>query len=491
MVQITVTLARTLTNWQYTATPIETFLSDTGAFVDSNPYSVTVASGNSGVLDIPASTNQKVSYRFEVFQNVTTDRFFLQDGTEYQGARWQWTSGGSFDNNWYTGQAPKDPSQKLLTRITGTDKRFILDPINALCPLVNTNLKDLFSTSVTSYQLDAGARRVAELMLGDVALKAQLPKGINPRGAFLSTNTYNQNDGVTYNGEFWVYESTTAGSSTPGTGTAWRKYIEKGNPGGTGAQSVGFNAATWNAQTAAFKLESTSRGDSLELFNAVLPPDLSGYAQRAAANTFSDSNTFNGAATFNSTCAVPLRAPGTNNANAASTAFVQAALSGFVPNFFPAPVGWARLSSDLTQSALNTPTVIAYNDRPFTTGNFINNVGDIVIPSGQGGLFLIFWSFAVRVTSSFNGTAGRLLWRAFFNQFSPSSVGLSDLARYSEMSWTGTTDTDQMFTAFRLMNLTSGAGYNTQFSIANDVNSGTIRGDVNRSFVALWKVTSP
>jgi hypothetical protein len=327
MVQITVTLARTLTNWQFTATPIETFLSDAGAFVNSDPYSVTVASGNSGVLDIPASTNQKVSYRFEVFQNVTIDRFFLQDGTEYQGARWQWTSGGSFDNNWYTGQAPKDPSQKLLTRLTGTEKRFVLDPINALCPLVNTNLKDLFSTSVTSYQLDAGARRVAELMLGDVALKAQLPKGINPRGAFLSTNTYNQNDGVTYNGEFWVYESTTAGSSTPGTGTAWRRYIEKGDPGGTGAQSVGFNAATWNAQTAAFKLESTSRGDSLELFNAVIPPDLSGFAQRGGANTFSDSNTFNGAVTFNSTCAVPLRAPGTNNANAASTAFVQAAIA--------------------------------------------------------------------------------------------------------------------------------------------------------------------
>jgi hypothetical protein len=361
MPNITVNLSRINTTWVFQATPIEAFISVANEFVDINPYSTTIASGKTATLDIPASNTANVSYRFEVYQNSSVEDFYFQGGDLYASSdplvakdlpRWQWLTGAGFNSQWYTGSqvgttAPTSDN-KLLTRVSRTAKKYLIDPITAIMPNAVTDLRTLANSSVTSGNLDAGARRVAELMLNDPALKALLPKGINPRGGYLPASTYFQNDAVTFNGEIWIMLNASPQSAiAPGTNPlVWERYVTKGSPGGTGAEVVGFNSTSWTAQDTTFKSQATARGDALDLFNSISQPDLSSYATQTyvggqltsnntSQQTANDSrygrlgslNTWSARQTFNGGAAVLDRPNGDNGFDAANTRFVQSAIS--------------------------------------------------------------------------------------------------------------------------------------------------------------------
>ena len=420
MPNVTLTLERAVTG-TFSITFLESFVNASNQIVTTDPYTVAIANAATAVLSPPASNVAGVSALIECYSDTAVFDYFLQDGTKYGSTDatdslfnrpvFQHT-----DSNWYTGQSPLVVGvNKLLTRVSRTIRRAIINPFNAIIPATAVNVKDLYSISATSTQADTSVIRVAEYMLSTPSLKAQLPKGINPRGAYDNAVFYVQNDGVTYNGSFWVYESVTSlAGQTPGVGSVWREYVSKGLPGGTGATSVGFDNTAWTNQSAAFKLEACSRGDALGLYGAIPQPDLSSYAQRSVANTWADTATFNGNVTFNSRADSPNLAQTINDTRIANTAYVRAAISALSTLKDVAIIEERQPTGTDAGSA-----VAGVNNRglEFVTGNLTNFVSvtkPTVTITQPGNYLMIGMASAVAtqrhrlMISRINNTAARL-----------------------------------------------------------------------------------
>ncbi|MEL6462976.1 MAG: hypothetical protein AAFQ91_32970, partial [Cyanobacteria bacterium J06621_15] len=64
---------------------------------------------------------------------------------------------------------------------------------------------------------------------------------------------------------------------TTGNNAYWVMIAQKGEPGGTGAQIIGYNPTTWSGSS-----EAAARGDVVDAIQSIPNPDLSNYLTVAA-----------------------------------------------------------------------------------------------------------------------------------------------------------------------------------------------------------------
>jgi hypothetical protein len=373
----------------------------------------------------------------------------------------------------------------------------LVDSFDRVVPNTAGTLASLIDSYYAPSLLDASNWAIAQLLSTNSTFLASVP-GFNEL-TWTSAQTFKLGD-YTWRGDgLYRWISATQGSNkdplvvanvTPTVGAVWEKKSTLPTAAALSTNVRAYDQAIFEALTS----EPASRKNLNELRSVIAAPNLSGYAQLAAAQSWTQKQTFGAGA------AAATANPGTNNTDVATNAFVQAAIAG-AP--LPPPVGWIRRSTDFTLDASATAQgtellgTLSYTDRPFTTNNLCNNVGDIVIPAGGGGLFLVMWGIDLELRSAFDGTAARVQWRAALNQFAPSSVEVGDISRkrVGTLGQGGVTDPTLIFAdamcCFKIMNLASGSSYNTRIGVTkNGTNSGScvIKGNVFTTFLKLWRI---
>lgn len=503
---VSLTLNQSLTG-TFQATPRGTFPEPvTGKLVVQQPFTSAIAAGNSS-LNIPASNSAGTSYLFEVFQSTSIDDFFLQDGSLYASTdpdlgktslpRWQWLTGAGFNNQWYTGSqltsSPPTSDNKLLTKVTRSKKTYLIDPFDAIVATADVNLKDLQDLGITTNQLEYSALRVADILTSNPTFSSRLPKGIAFQGAYNAATSYVKDQAVQYNGALWIYvAASTLAGITPGTNNlVWQLGVDKGSPGGVGANSIGWNRTNW--LNASFSGDAVSRQDAVGLFDAIPQPTLTNYLTLDGTETLTGAKTFNANAQFNSRVFIPTRPLTDSDTNAVNIKVLKDAIAAV--NKLPMPVGWGRIGAAVsTPAGTNTAATIVYSDRPFSAGNIVNNVGDITI--AETGFYLFIYSFAFSIFSNFNGTANRIRIRAFLNRFTGAPTGnTGELLRMEQGTLTGSGTIEYQGSGIRLMDCTAGQAYNTQFALngadadgAGASSSATAINSIQRNQVMVWRV---
>jgi hypothetical protein len=510
MPTITLALNQSITG-TFQATPRGTFLDTANKLVVQQPYVAVITGGNASLV-IPPSSISGVSYFFEVFQTTTVLDYYVQGGDLYASSdidlnklapRWKWTVGTSPNSQWYTGQqlgtANPTTDNKLLTEVSRSKKTYLIQPFDSIVEDVNLSLADVQDLGVSDRQIEYSAYRVADLLTSNATFRGRLPKGLSlVPGGYNNATAYVKDQAVTYNGQLWAYVATnTFTNVTPGTNPAvWELAVDK--PAGviSGANSVGWNRSNW--LVAPFNDQAVSRQDAVGLFDSIPQPVLTNYLTLDAAQTVTGDKAFNGVATFNSRIYVPTRPLTDGDANVVNLKVLKDAIAG--NGFLPPPVGWCRMSTDQTidSASINPNTAtLSYTDRPFTTNNLCNNVGDIVIPASGGGLFLVMWGLDYELRSSFDGSAARVFFRMLLNQFTAPSGEIGDITRkrVPTAGQSGVTDPTLVFSDasvyFKIMNLASATTYNTRIVISRTgTNSGSIiiKGNVFTTFLKLWRI---
>lgn len=376
----------------------------------------------------------------------------------------------------------------------------LVDSFDRVVPNTNGTLSSLIDSYYAPSLLDTSHWAMSQLLATNSAFLAAVP-GFNEL-TWTTAQVFKLGD-YTWRGDgLYRYISATqtnnrdpltAANVVPSGTAVWEKKSTIPTAAALSTNIRAYDQAVFETLTT----EPASRKNLNELRSQIAAPNLSGYAQLAAVQAWSQKQNFGAGAS------AVTAAAGTNNADVATNAFVQAAIAG---GQLPAPVGWARRTTDFTldagATAIGTELLgtLSYNDRPFTTNNLCNNVGDISIPAGGGGLFLVMWGLDLELRSNFDGTVGRIQWRAALNQFAPASVEIGDITRkrVGTLGQGGATDASLIFAdamcCFKIMSLASGAAYNTRIGITkNGSNSGScvIKGNVFTTFLKLWRVSAP
>lgn len=376
----------------------------------------------------------------------------------------------------------------LVERSDGAGGWVLFDKTTALVKSTPTTVPyyQLDQAFQTADQLDQSIVTIADLVTREPFL-SRLPKGFENRGLWSVTEFYKQNDLVSRDGRLWRYRLQTQqqnidpldpANQFPGNNAgAWELSVDKGAAGGTGALTVGYSHSNFATMTADAASRSDLQGGvSYAIANSA--PDLSAYAKLSGAN-------------FTGNVAAPNATANTHvlNRQTADARFLAIARTA-------SPIGFARLATNniLTPVGSNALTVIVYNSRPFTTGNIINNVGDVTVT--ETGLYLLIWSFAVSIYSNFNGTAQRIRFRALLNRFTGAPTGSQgEIVRFEHSTLTNGGTIEQQMTGARVESFTAGQGYNTQFSL----NAGEADGAGNsaqasmlaqpaRTWLGIWRL---
>lgn len=430
MVAITINFSQAGITGVFQARPRNTFKAvNSNNIIVQQTYTANIAS-STAVLDVPQSSHVGVTYEFSAYSNSNVDDFYLQDGTLYASTdpdlgltlrpRYQWTTGTGFNNEWYSGKqlgtAAPTADNKLLSRITRVKQTQLIQPFDSLVGASAANVADLIDLGITTEQLQYSALQVATL-LTQAPFISLLPKGITYRGQYNAATTYIKDNAVGYDGSLWVYISASNLSGiTPGTDPlVWDKGVSKGDAGGTGAQSIGYNHTNFTAMTADAASRSDLRGGVAYAIANSAAPDLTNYARKDVANNFtginrflspsatpdaqevvtvswadgrygrkSATNTWSATQTFTGGAIVQDRNLGDNSQNAANTKYVQTELGVFVPSRGASPIADVNRNTaqtiGISAGAGNNGDVIIWNNFPL--GGFFNTAGDFNVPAG-------------------------------------------------------------------------------------------------------------
>lgn len=247
--------------------------------------------GDTFSIDVPQSQKlagqatiltSGVTYKIELLKIDNTPIYTLLDGSVYTGPV---IAEGTI---WYTGDyLDPDVTKRTNTRLSrdvSTSERLIQEPIHAIVPDSATPIEftGLIGIPFTSNHEDIGFYRLADL-LTDASLpyKDRISSKFQIKGTYSDTVTYTFGDIVYFDGSSWIYQATanqTGVSPPPSTqagNAAWTKLASRGESGGTGAQSTGFDAQTWQTQTNV----AASRADVADAIASVTTAsvDLSNY----------------------------------------------------------------------------------------------------------------------------------------------------------------------------------------------------------------------
>lgn len=180
-----------------------------------------------GVIDLLPSYQFGAQYYFKLESIADVIKSYTQDGVEYSGPSWQWTAGGTPNNQWYTGQAPgatattgpPTSDQKILTRITAPAYTRIDDFYATIAASPATQEYSLLRKSGLSSTLDDSAYLVLEALTTNPIYLDRISGKFNVRGVYDSTVFYAKQDVVVSGSILAVYinASSTAGNAPPTT----------------------------------------------------------------------------------------------------------------------------------------------------------------------------------------------------------------------------------------------------------------------------------
>lgn len=250
------------------------------------PYEEPINNGNftinipqSEELSIDNSPTEVVSYRWEVYKETDDIILYLEDGTIYEGRYHQ------FDGNYYTGIEHTDESI-LLDFENDIIRTPIIRPFFASVPnLDEINFEDLIGIPINLEHINISLHALAKLLITNDTYRNELTTQLNLAGEFNPETVYQLGDVVRFNGNSYYFINTVNGSAPPpfeGDDENWILLVEKGDPGGTGAQSIGYDPEQWQQDSVGS--EASSRKDVSEAIEQLRGDtsqiDLSNYLTR-------------------------------------------------------------------------------------------------------------------------------------------------------------------------------------------------------------------
>jgi hypothetical protein len=341
--------------------------------------------------------------------------------------------------------------------------------ISANSPTDGSQLIDqFFAQDLSDLSLYAIAEYLKPAVLNQVGTVSPLP--------WNSATTYKSGDKVSTGARWWQYinaaQSANKNPEDPVNSAFWTKILEA--PAGTGTTTS--DRAYSDATFTNLLTEPASRKNLVELKALIAAPDLSGYAQRDVANTWTKKQTF-GAGASGVTANL-----GMNNTDLATNAFVQAAIAAISgATALPEPAAWTRRSANYS-GLYNNEIKIVWDS---TVKGTVNN-GNIAIPSA--GLYLMICQLWFRLQSTFSAAGGRLNFRAPVYQNGTTPIGEIVQAGTNEMNGS----TDFKMTGARLFSASANDTIDVRI-VASGTNiqgspDGVLVGNVNNNFVILFKV---
>lgn len=305
------------------------FADDTTLFVPV--YKDFALTAGSATFDLDPSDSAKVSYKFQIYQNVADTI-------------------GEDENG--------DP-------VTIVNDDIMVKEFRAVVPYSTStiNFKDLATQVGVRYDAqDAALLTLARyLQASDTFWGALVQNVWNLKGEWSSSLFYKRGDVVTYNGSAYQYiQSVASSTNLPTNTTYWRLLVSKGDTGtGTAGNNAAYSSA-WDGQT-----DAPSRNAVYDKVNA-MDTTISSLGT-TKANIASP--------TFTGTPAAPTPSSTTNTTQLATTAFVQTLVNATPPigslmiwggNSSSPPSKWlianGALVSRTTYSALYTVIGLTYTN---------------------------------------------------------------------------------------------------------------------------------
>lgn len=187
-----------------------------------------------------------------------------------------------------------------------------------------------------------------------------------------------------------------AANVAPAVGAVWEEVLRAPTGAGTTTTDVEYNATAFTN----LRTEPASRRNLVQAISGVAAPDLTNYARRDQAQSWTGKQTFGaGAAGVTSN-------PGTNNTDLATNAFVQAAIGAVSgASAIPEPIFWSRRSADVSPVA-STRQIINWDAT--LKGSHSNGV--ITLP--VSGFYVAISQLTFLVSSNFSAAGSRIIARA-------------------------------------------------------------------------------
>lgn len=385
-----------------------------GAFSGNVPQSQNLAGTN--------IATEGVTYQIQPFENVQSIKFYLLDGTLYEGGTHLHT-----DGFYWTGTT-RDATSKRLDRIVTTTFKAISEPIYAVIP-DTANVVEYASLQGVSTQvpyLDISAFRIADILTQDPIYKGRISAKFNIRGTYSASATYALLDLVFYDGSTYAWINATPGTNrtppvvSPFSDIYWQAISLKGAAGGTGATIVGYSQATWNNST-----QAAARGDVEDAITALQnnTVDLSNYYTKTEAAPRNNA-VFTGT-TKRDALNYPV-ATSEKSKEVPTAQYTEDAINAIAFSRLGDPLVYARRIGQLSLS-LATRQIVAWDNRVVNQSTMLDTNGNFSIPAD--GNYLFYCKMLFSLVGAFAGNQTRGIVRAILTRSSPSAVDYGDLFR--------------------------------------------------------------
>lgn len=406
-------------------------------------------------IDLLPTTVFGTQYYFVTEQVKDRPKFYTQDGELYSQLQddgtysapvWQWTTGsytppgGSLttpDSQWYTGQSPRNPDQKLLTRIVTTEFVRIDDFYSGINAGTTAEYSLLRKSGLTS-TLDDSLYLVLESLTTNPTYVNRISGKLNVRGMYDPAVFYVKNDVVVSGTILAVYinNSSTAGNAPPNnSGAADTAFWAK-------LPNLTVNPANQDLSNYLLKAGGVMTGALLLPAWGVTPD--SATAVRIADGDLryamlTTNQTIAGVKTFSSSPVVPDLAVGTNNTNAVNAKQIIESCRDQVVGLGVSGVGGTTPANRIVQTDPNaaTPPTIFWAAESDTLNLFDPATGIFTTPAGGAATYRVSCTLELQATGNFTGFA-RLWLYTLGTAGAPVVNGFRIDERYCEMVNTNT-----------------------------------------------------
>ena len=285
--------------------------------------------------------------------------------------------------------------------VTTEVRTLMFDFFATVPPVATLLMSELVPTQIVRDNMDTSAKRVADLISLDPALRALVQLQLNPRGLYESDAFYTRDDLVVYDGG--SYMAKTAGfwkGVNPTVAANWFPLSERGAVGtGTDGNDTAYDATGWSGQTDAPSRNAVR--DIVEGLNATI-----------AALEFApiDSPVFTGPVT------VPDTAPSASDSNAINSSSM-----------------WGAFASILLPSALDSP----FCPTPAPNNSTQSLINSAWVRTRTGGINLIS-SSDNHIRLATETSSGNGFFTARFGQFTTSALSTGVISGVNSVTYTVT-----------------------------------------------------
>ena len=477
--RITVQLRQPLIDRSTTPDGLLTTMSQSYTITAGVINSPAVAGTTIGQINLPATVNEQVSYRFTIEQTTQTSKWFLNDGAEYPDNAPRVQNSGK----WWTGATFVAGESREITAVTESTHTAILDPFDAILPDVTTieivDLIDFGAEFVSNPQ--AGLSYLAQLITTDTQYLNKLRAG-RWVGPYSPAVVYQFGDIVSFGTpqQAWISKNSSASTKIepPATGTA-------GNADWDYSPMVNVTNPSVNISNLVQKTGDTMTGNLILPAPGTTPPNTIALREAEANNLYARlaavAQTIQGVKTFTGGVIVPNRPAAEATGNAANTDFVTTGIS----NFWNAN-RYDRMCVFAVRDSVQSLTFNTMNKVTF------NNV---VVNLNEGGLYYdsVNGVFTIRtagwhrimVTVEYNNTTGAQAGGIL--QVRQTTAPVTNFKIAQAANFMGSAPSSLILSGMALINFVAGSQFEVQFQPQTGSGAHTIVGDANTTRVYVFR----